>query len=223
MKCAMLLTHWQDSLKLFQRATFSTYLLSCLNTIKISAPYMLIYFWWAYAGLLLLHIGKVPSMVGALPNLGASITVILHIVLLFGYIATMRSSIEPKGKAYYLAQLEKTLWAVAVSYLLVGPYFLPLVGLVLLFFFDSTHTGQDYLRSWQRTAKAFFYLLPAALILGIGKTIINICWYKITYILDAYLPGISIPLLAIIHFVNYASLTVFYLRLKHTYFNLIFE
>ncbi len=223
MNYAQLLTHWKDSLKLFDRATFSTYLLGCLNTIKLSAPLMLCYFWWAYVALVILHLGHTPKIMGALPNLSTNIAVLLHITLLFAYIASMRPSIEPKDTAYYLTYFPRTMWAVVLTYLLVGPYFLPLAGLVLLFFFDSNQTVMDYTLSLKRTGKALFYLLPAALILALGKTVLNITWYKLSYLLDGYLPGISIPLLAMIHLANYASLTVFYIRLKHTYFHLIFE
>ena len=223
MNYAVLLTHWKDSLKLFHPATFSLYLLSCLNTIKLTLPSMLTYFWWVYAALAVLHIGHAPKIIGTLPNLGTNISVLLHMILLFGYIASMRPSIEPKDRAYYLSYFPRCMWAVVITYLLVGPYFLPLAALVLLFFFDTNQTPNDYALSWLRTGKAMFYLLPAALILGLGKTVINVCWYKLTYLLDGYLPGISIPLLAIIHLLNYASLTVFYIRMKHNYFHLIFE
>ncbi len=223
MNYAVLLTHWKDSLKLFHRATFSLYLLGCLNTIKLATPCILRYFWWAFVALTVLHIGNAPRINGTLPNFGTNISILLHIILLFAYVTSMRPSIEQKDSDYYLAYLPRSIWAVALTYLLLGPYLLPLATLVLLFFFDTNQTINDYRVSLQRTGKALFYLLPAVIILALGTTALNICWYKLAYTLDAYIPGIFIPLLAIIHMINCASLTVFYIRMKHNYFHLIFE
>ncbi|MBM3893582.1 hypothetical protein FJ365_04250 [Candidatus Dependentiae bacterium] len=223
MNYAVLLTQWKDSLKLFHRATFSLYMLGCLNTIKLAVPYMFTYFWWAFIGLIVLHIGHAPKIDGAIPNLGTNITVLLHIILLFAYISCMRPSIEQKNGSYFASYFPRCMWAVALTYLLVGPYLLPLAALVLLFFFDTNQSLNDYGHSWRRACKAMFYLLPATIILAIGKVILNVVWYKLAHGLDAYIPGIQIPLLAIIHLLNYASLTVFYIRMKHNYFHLIFE
>lgn len=223
MNYTVLVTHWKDSLKLFHRATFSLYLLSCLNTIKLALFPLLKYFWWAFVALIVLHIGHAPKIDGAIPNLGTNLTVLLHIILLFAYIASMRPSIEPKNGAYFLSYFPRCMWAVALTYLFVGPYLLPLAALVLLFFFDTDQSISDYGHAWRRTGKAMFYLLPAAIVLAIGKVLLNVAWYKLACIIDGYVPGIEIPLLAIIHLLNYASLTVFYIRMKHNLFQLIFE
>lgn len=217
-----LVAQWKDSLKLFHKANLSLYFLGCLNTMKLSGTLMVKYFWWAFLALACLHIGHLPKIHGAIPNLATNLTILLHIILLFAYIMSMRPSIEPKAPNYYLAYVP-ALWAVAVTYLLVGPYLLPLAAIVLLFFFDSSLGLADYGAAWIRTGKLFFYLLPAIAIVMTAKIILNVIWYWATYKLDAFLPGISIPLLALIHLFNYASLTVFYIRAKHNHFNLIFE
>jgi len=217
-----LLVYWKESLKLFEPANLSLYLLGCLNTVKLSASIILRYFWWVFFILVILHAGHLPKIYGGLPNLGTNITVLLHIIMLFGYVMTMRPSIEPKEAAYYLAYVPG-IWGVGLTYLLVGPYLLPLAALVLLFFFDTALGLKDYALSWIRAGKLLFYFLPAVGIIALAKLLLNICWYWFAYRMDAFVPGLSIPLLAVIHMINYASLTVFYLRVKHNHFNLIFE
>ncbi len=183
---------------------------------------MLKHFWWAYVLLAALHISHLPKINGVIPNLATNATILLHVILLFGYILSMRPSIEPKNRDYYLGYLPG-IWAVAITYLLVQPYFLSLAAIVLLFFFDSSLRIQDYGLALIRSGKLFFYLFPAVLAIATAKIIINICWYWLTYKIDALIPGASIPLLALIHLLNYASVTVFYIRAKHNHFNLIFE
>lgn len=217
-----LLAQWKDSLKLFHKANLTLYILGCLNTAKLAGWLMIKHFWWAYVILISLHIGHLPKIHGAIPNLATNATILLHILLLFGYLLSMRPSIEPKTSQYYTSYLAG-LWAVAASYLLVQQYLLPVAAIVLLFFFDSTLTLRDYVASWQRTGKLVFYLLPAVGIISIAKLIFNICFYWLAYKIDILLPGISIPLLALLHLLNYASVTVFYIRAKHNHFNLIFE
>ena len=274
MNCTTLLTHWKDSLKLFHRATFSLYLLGCLNTIKLALPSLLKYFWWAFAGLIAVRIWGTPRTVGEITLLhmqvGVYIRILLQTILLYAYIMSMRPSIEPKNGTYYLSYVIKTFWAVALTYflqsvsifatdVLVLKYSFPFIILTLLFFFESKLTSfskifwvvtvtlwllhgyfppfvsvggimlmiflmpKDYWLSWFKTVKTIWYLFPAVLILFFGNIILSFYGYQLAYALDFYIHGLLVPVLAIVHLLNYASLTVFYVRIKHNYFHLIFE
>lgn len=212
---------WKDSLKLFHPAALSLYVLGCLNVFVQSLKLSAMYFSWVVALLIALHIWGPQALDGVFHSFAMRITDLLQIILLYGFIMSVRPSQEPKELAYYRAYAP-WIWGPALLYLAAFPFTLPLIALVLLFFFDGTNSLDGIWLASKRTGKAIYYFFPAFLIIASIKIALNLTITAGAHMLGAYIPGISVIIISLLHLLNYATLTVWYIRIKHNHFSLVF-
>ena len=216
------LQNWKDSLKLFQPATLTLYLLGCLNVFVQSLRLVVTYFSWVIAPLIVLHIWGPHSLDGVFHSFGMRLTDLLQIILLYGFIMSVRPSQEPKDLNYYRTYAP-WIWGPALLYLAAFSFMLPLVALALLFFFDGTNSLDGIWLAFKRIVKAIGYFFPAFLIIASIIVTINLIITAGAHWLGSYIPGIGVIIISLLHLLNYATLTVWYIRIKHNHFSLVFE
>lgn len=93
-------THWPTSLKLFQPANLKLFALGTMATVKNAAPIFMRYFWWAIVLQIVVTI-SIPTHTKLLAMLVSALCMLCNTIILYGMIMSTRPSLEIKNCAYF--------------------------------------------------------------------------------------------------------------------------
>ncbi len=221
MNTQLILTRWKESLTFFSRSSLSMFGLLTLNTARRALLLMLGLYGWLYALMLgiaaLLFFGN-PTW---LATLGApswtdkalmAMFFIIRIVLLYLLMLSLRPSLERKDYSYYTKYLHG-FWFVAIMSCSVTPGSWVLLCTMFLCFFDGPCNVKSLPTALQRTGYSFLYFLPIFLLLTTGALLLS------------YLPtliGDYVVIRDLFMLLVGAATTVYYTKIKYSYFQLLF-
>jgi len=186
-----------------------------------------------------------PDTYGSLNRLLLSL--IAPIILSYLAIMTTRPSLEAKNYNYFIKYLTYIwpliLYFIAAKYLPIiyrGPLSILFIALSYFFFFDSSYSPLSLLASLYRSLKLSFFFFPAYLILS-GLLFVTSYPFEYLMLMSFGLydpirmaspfnkPLILLVYLLIVFVINmtysllvYSAISVFYTKLKHKYYNLLF-
>ncbi|MFA5074544.1 MAG: hypothetical protein WC436_00380 [Candidatus Babeliales bacterium] len=233
----ILLSRWLESLEVFTKKEFKTFLLLILNTFKRSIFIFAKKFWWLFLLLFLNNyfFGGVNIFLKT-NYLGLFFLVFINLLLIFFSFLIIRPSIEAKDIFYFLSYLNKFWGFLVITILLFLFPILPSFYIITLFFLDSENNLKSLVFSFINGIKFIFYYLPVCIILGVIFAVIEILIYffvifllsKIYHILfintlfSTILLSFFYLFLFLLWLLFLSTISIYYVRMKHKDFNLFF-
>jgi hypothetical protein len=234
MDLSSLTVRWKESLDIFQRANLKLFVLAILNNFMRSGMLLVQRFWWLLvlwlaAAWISLAIGT--SSYAFLVFLAPLPNFIIRTLILYVMIMTVRPSMEAKDYGYYWKYFT-CLWAVVLLNLFYKEsFFIPLLVPTLLFFLDSDQSPLSLINSVAKTLKMILFFLPVLTIITLVIALLNVPTYFFAHLtLDlghAWAQSFTFTALLIVQdillLLSLSVITVYYVKLKHSHFNLLFE
>lgn len=222
MNTQLILTRWKESLDFFSRSSLSIFGLLTLNTVRRAALLILSLHGWLYTAAM----GIAAILFFGDQNWLAAIGVptwtdkalmaaffIIRIPLLYLLILSLRPSLERKDYSYYTQYLNG-FWFVAIMSCFMTPGSWVLVFTMLLCFFDGPCNVKSLPTALRRAGYFFLYFLPIYLVL---TTVALLLSYLSTS------TGDYVIIRDIFMLLVGAATTVYYTKIKFSYFQLLFN
>ncbi len=210
----LLLSTWRDSLALFSWSQIKLCLLGTVATWLRSMTIMFRLFWWLIVGLFAL---------GYWCPFGWSrfVVFMMWLVLLYLIMLSVRPSLERKDY-FYFGHYILRIWAIGVVLILFKYCGVTQILLAwLLFYFDSNGSLNAVVSTLKATFKMYLFFLPFFAVLSLVAFILG---YFYSWLMGFF----DIPLLKtffslVISLFVCSVLSVYYIKLKHQHYKLIFE
>ena len=221
MNTQLILTRWKESLNFFSRSSLSMFGLLTLNTVRRAALLILGLYGWLYAAIMgiaaFLYFGD-PNWLTTIGLPGGTdmalmaVFFIIRIVLLYILILSLRPSLERKEYSYY-AQYLNGFWFVALMSCVMTPGSWVLIFTMFLCFFDGPCNVKSLPTALRRAGYFFLYFFPIYLVLTTTALLLSLfstCIGDYVIIRDIFMLLVG------------AATTVYYTKIKFSYFQLLF-
>lgn len=227
-----LFARWDESLDLFKKSNLKLFCLGVLNNwiraIKtFGLRFIALYALWvmlACASLTLFTSFNLLFFI--LPV----VTFLVRGLIVYIMVMTTRASLEQKNYRYYIKYLPFAWVAIGVNLFIDSWIFLPVLILILLFFLDSQNSIMSLLVAWMRTLKTTLSFLPAISILTFVIGLLSLVQsFPFNFIADSssFMQLISLMLVLLLQDMLFllmiSIITVYYIKVKHAHFTLLFE
>jgi len=222
MNTQLILTRWKESLDFFSRSSLSMFGLLTLNTVRRAALLILSLYGWLYAAAIGIAAVLFFGDQNWLTTIGAptwtdkafmATFFIIRIPLLYLLILSLRPSLERKDYNYYTQYLNG-FWFVALVSCFMTPGSWVLLFTILLCFFDGPCNVKSLPTALRRAGNFFIYFFPISLVL----TAVALLLSSLSTIIGDYVIIRDIFMLLV-----GAATTVYYTKIKFSYFQLLFN
>lgn len=233
--------HWADSISFLTANDLKIFLLATANNVRRSLWGVLSYFWWF---IILL------SILTYITNVSFSI-IVCFLYLLAARPSIERKDISyfihytPSFIAFFILWLPMYvlgLYSTTLSFLIV-PYVIceAIFFLSALFYIDSAYSSKDFFIAVKNGFYAFFSFFPFLFVISAGFLVllsfiiacVGVFCFLLTfmiftatvthYITQTFITLVLYsPLMLIVEFIFISALTIFYIKVKHTYPRLFF-
>jgi hypothetical protein len=234
MNIKLIMQTWSDSLKLLTPESLRHFGLGSLNLLirgfkSLAQTYILIVPIFIAIIAALLHVGLFTT-----PLARSFPLIITMFCLLQLAVMSVRPSVKIKNSEYYLTE-DDTGDYMRINRLLItiptalACWFVPFIGiplmsLLLLIFHDTQHNSLAIgLNIFKQFAKTCVYLAPALIVILLPLTILNSATKLAIALLDSAIPGSWVVFYFLLLMINSSVMTVFYVKIKHGYYQLIFS
>jgi hypothetical protein len=216
---------WQKSLESIKKDNLKMFLLGTLATTLRSAKTLGLLFGWLFAAIWTIQgfLAQHQSLIVV-----SLLMVIVHIPLIYAMLLTVRPSLETKNYDYYRAYLP-SIFALIGLKLILSKALLLLIGVLpLLFFLDSDLSFPAFFKSIERGVKALVYFFPSFIITAVFYIILHASITSlsifISHVWSAWLIYvIFFAIEDILLLLAISAFTVYYTKLKHEHFDLLFS